>query len=61
MKKGSAVIRHVVSDTEDLRELSDAKRPDGHHKALQYSLSEAPVWLLDFLQYTLICLVQRFW
>ena len=45
---------------EDLGELRNAKRTDGHHKTMQYSLSETPIRLLNFLQYSLVSLVQRF-
>jgi hypothetical protein len=50
-------FRIIEIDCEDLRKLLDTKRPGGYSEALQYVLSEAPIWLLDLLQYTLIRLV----
>src|ERR1700761_7244086 len=52
---------HIVEvNCEDLRKLRNAKRPNGHNEALQYTSSVAPIRPLDFLQYTLIRLVQGF-
>jgi len=50
----------IEVDCEDFHELLHMKRPDGNHQALQYALSEALIRLRDFLQYMLICNVQRF-
>ena len=50
----------IEIDSEDLRKLLHLQWPNSDNKALQKSVGEIPVWLLDFPQYTFVCLVQRF-
>src|SRR5258707_4328430 len=54
-------LEHANRRACSLRKLRNTKRPGHHNQALQYSLCKGPIRLLNFLQNSLICLIQGLW